>query len=155
MVHPWTGTVSNKPQWKQPRMDLNLLPQGLQLIRSRSYALHSDTWESLCERRVTCLEITALSLSIAPHHTQSSPRGTISYPITESVKLSLQSTSHSTGKMERQTQLISSVNIGNSPQFGPCSDLCYSGEEKSRKVMRELTILIRRIVGSVRILTKN
>ena len=48
-----------------------------------------------------------------------------------------------------------SVSIGNSRKYGPRSRSYSSGEETFRSMTRKITILTRRIVGSVRILTFN
>ena len=48
-----------------------------------------------------------------------------------------------------------SASIGNSLKYGPCSRSYSSGEETFRSMTRKITILTRRIVGSVRILTFN
>ena len=48
-----------------------------------------------------------------------------------------------------------STSIGNSRKYGPCSRSYSSGEETFRSMTRKITILTRRIVGSVRILTFN
>ena len=48
-----------------------------------------------------------------------------------------------------------STSIGNSRKYGPCSRSYSSGEETFRSMTRKITILIRQIVGSVRILTES
>ena len=120
-------TPKGNPRLKLQPMDLNLLLQGQQLIRSLISVQLSDTLEFPSGTRATCLgTINQLSPAL-PSPTPSSPKDTTWHLIIESGKQLQPNSSHSIGKMARATQLTSSANIGSLQLCGPCSSLFCSG----------------------------
>ena len=120
-------TPKGNPQLKLQPMDLNLLLQEQQLIRSLTSVQLGDTLESPSGTRATCLgTINQLSPAL-PSPTPPSPKDTIWHLIIESGKQLQPNSSHSIGKMARATQLTSSANIGSLQLYGPCSSLSCSG----------------------------
>ena len=115
-------------QLKLQPMDLNLLLQGQQLTRSLTFAQPCIILEFPSETRVTCLGTTdQLSPALPSPTPPSHKKDTIWHPIIESGKQLQLNTSHSIGKMAKETLLISSATIGSLQLCGPCSSLSCSG----------------------------
>ena len=120
-------TPKGNLQLKLQPLDLNLLQQGHQLIRSLTFVQPCDILEFPSGTRATCLETTDQLSPALPFPTPPSPKDTIWHPTTESGKQLQLNTSHSIGKMAKATLLTSSANIGSLQMCGPCSSLSCSG----------------------------
>ena len=120
-------TPKGNLQLKLQPVDLNLLLQGQQLTRSLTFAQPCNTLEFPSETRAICLGTTDQLLPALPSPTPPSPKDTIWHPIIESGKQLHLNTSHSIGKMVKETLLTSSANIGSLQLCGPCSSLSCSG----------------------------
>ena len=97
------------------------------MTRSLTFTQPCDTLEFPSETRATCLGTTDQLLPALPSPTPPSPKDTIWHPIIESGKQLQLNTSHSIGKMAKETLLTFSANIGSLQLCGPCSTLSCSG----------------------------